>query len=337
MYDGAPPRTDRFSRPIERDPVTNSVRALLRPFPALLVALTLFVVPASPPRAFAAKPATPKITFEEASKLYLAKDWAASATAFADVVKAEPKNGRAWYRLGVSYQNLKQYDKAIPAYRTAESIGHNPAAMYNLACAFALTGAADSSFAWLGRAADAGYSQPDALTSDEDLASIRGDARFAALVERLQRIATPCAFSPEARQFDFWVGAWDVKTATGDLAGTNEIKTGAGKCVLVENWKDTQGGSGQSLNFYDFDTKHWNQIWVDANTQVTRFEGSFTDGAMRLQGERVLKSGQRVSVKMTLTPLPDGRVRQLGESTTDGGKTWNIDYDLFYSPARRDG
>ncbi len=329
-------------QPFDRkDPVTSSIRGVIRPFPLLIAALAVAVSLVCLPRAFASKPTpskvTSKVTFEEASKHYLAKEWEASAAAFAEIVKAEPRNGRAWYRLGVSYQNLKEYDKAIPAYRTAESIGHNPVVMYNLACAFALTGAADSSFAWLGRAADAGYSQPDALTSDEDLASIRGDARFVALVDRLQRTATPCAFAPEARQFDFWVGAWDVRTATGDLAGTNEIKTGAGKCVLVENWKDTQGGSGQSLNFYDFDTKRWNQIWVDANTQVTRFEGAFTDGAMRLQGERVMKSGQKVPVKMTLTPLPDGRVRQMGESTADGGKTWNVDYDLYYSPARRDG
>lgn len=305
-------------------------------FPFVFALIALAVTSAAASRSFAAS--TPsKTTFEEASEHYLAKEWNASAKAFADVVKAEPRNGRAWYRLGVSYQNLEMYDKAIPAYRAAEAINHNPLAMYNLACAFAVTGAPDSAFAWLGRAADAGYSQPDAILTDEDLASIRGDARFAALVERLQRAATPCAFAPEARQFDFWLGTWDVRTATGDLAGTNDIRAGAGKCVLVENWKDTQGGSGQSLNFYDFAAKRWNQVWVDANTQVTRLEGTFTDGAMRFHGERVSKTGQKVAVKMTFTPLPDGRVRQLGESTSDGGKTWTVEYDLYYSPARRDG
>ncbi|HEU4724374.1 MAG TPA: tetratricopeptide repeat protein [Candidatus Eisenbacteria bacterium] len=308
-------------------------RARLFTLVALAVGAHLF----TPSHALAAKPSKPATTFEDASKHYLAKEWEASAAAFAEVVKAEPKNGRAWYRLGVSYQNMKMYDKAIPAYRTAESINHSPFAMYNLACAFAASGAPDSSIAWLERAAGAGYSQPDAIASDPDLAAIRGDARYAALVEKMQRAATPCAFAPESRQFDFWVGAWDVRTATGDLAGTNEIKTGAGKCVLIENWKDTQGGSGQSLNFYDFDKKQWNQIWVDANTQVTRFEGNFTDGAMRFTGERVSKTGQKVPVKMTFTPLPDGRVRQMGEMTPDGGKTWTVEYDLYYSPARRDG
>ena len=317
--------------------MTKSIQGVLRPLGVAMLVVTIMASLPALSRPAAAREPKASPTFEEASKHYLAKEWEPAAKAFAAVVKSEPGNGRAWYRLGVSYQNMKQYEKAIAAYRKAESIAHNPRTMYNLGCAFALSGAADSAFAWLGRAADAGFSQPETLTSDEDLSSIRGDARFAALVEKTQRTATPCAFAPEARQFDFWIGSWDVRTAQGDLAGTNDIRTGAGKCVLIENWKDVQGGSGQSLNFYDFTTKRWNQVWVDANTQVTRFEGSFTDGAMRLQGERLSKTGQRIPVKMTLTPLPDGRVRQVGESTIDGGKTWTVDYDLYYSVAHRDG
>lgn len=317
--------------------MTNPNRSMLRPLVVALVAVAIAAPLVAPPRALAAKEPESKITVEEANKHYQAKEWEPAAKAFAALVKAEPQNGRAWYRLGISYQNLKQYERAIPAYRTAESIGHNPAVMFHLASAFALTGKADSAFAWLGRAADAGYNQPDAVIANEDLASIRGDARFAAIVERIQRTATPCAFAPEARQFDFWIGSWDVRTPQGDLAGTNEIRIGAGKCVLIESWKSTQGLPGQSLNFYDFVAKQWNQVWVDASGQVTRFQGSFTDGAMRLQGERDSRTGKPTPVRMTLTPLPDGRVRQLGETTSDGGKSWAVEYDLYYTPARRDG
>ncbi|HET9951617.1 MAG TPA: tetratricopeptide repeat protein [Candidatus Eisenbacteria bacterium] len=318
--------------------MSNSAHGVTRPVLAsLLVAFTIAFSPTERPVAFAAEPAKPPATLEAANGYYQAQDWPRAADAFAAIVKAEPQNGRAWFRLGVCRQKLKAYDQAIAAYRRAESIGHNPVVMYNLACAFSLAGSPDSAFAWLGRMADAGYGQPETLRSDADLASLRDDARFPALVDRLQRIATPCGFSPEARQFDFWVGSWDVRTAQGDLAGTNDIKIGAGGCVLVENWKSAQGGSGQSLNFYDADAKLWRQIWVDAGAQVTRFEGTFTEGQMRFKGERVMNGGSRVPVKMTFTPLPDGRVRQLGESSSDGGKTWAVEYDLYYSPARRDG
>ena len=222
-------------------------------------------------------------------------------------------------------------------YRKGVEIGGNPIVMYNLACAFALGGAPDSALTWLGHAVDAGYRQPDAMESDADLASIRADERYRALLEKARRAATPCAFVPEARQFDFWVGTWDVRTATGDLAGTNEIRSGAAQCVLVETWKSTSGGSGQSFNFYDGVAKKWRQIWVDGSGVVTRFEGTFRDGSMRFEGERFEASGELTRVKMTFTPLPDGRVRQRGEASSDGGKTFVEEYDLYYSSARREG
>jgi tetratricopeptide (TPR) repeat protein len=306
---------------------------------ALLGAFLSIALVSGPDRAFASATAkvASTVTFEEASRYYQAKDWSNASAAFTWIVKREPQNGRAWYRLGVSQQNLSDYVRAIESYRRAESIGHNPSVMYNLACAFSLWGKPDSAFAWLGRTVDAGYRQPDLLQADADLAPLHADARFASVVERVKRNATPCAFSPEARQFDFWVGSWDVRTAQGDLAGTNDIRLGAGECVLVENWKSTQGGLGQSLNFYDADAKLWRQIWVDADAEVTRFEGSFTEGQMRFKGERVSKTGERIPVKMTFTPMPDGRVRQMGEVSSDGGESWSVEYDLYYSPARREG
>jgi len=33
---------------------------------------------------------------------------------------------------------------------------------------------------------------------------------------------------------------------------------------------------------------------------------------------------------MTLFPLEPGHVRQLGESSSDGGTTWSVQYDLHY-------
>jgi len=293
------------------------------------------------PRASAKEPkgavAPAAVTFDEANKHYQAQDWPAASAAFEKVVAREPENVRAWYRLGVSYQKLERYEPAIAAYRRAEAIGHNPIVMYNLATAYSRAGSADSAFAWLGRAVDGGFVQPDRLEADADFTPIRADARFASTVERVRRAATPCAYSVEARQFDFWVGSWEVRTPQGDLAGTNDIRLGADGCVLVENWKSSQGGGGQSLNFYDADAKLWRQIWVDAGAEVTRFEGSFTEGQMRFKGERISKTGERIPVKMTFTPLPDGRVRQMGEVSKDNSKSWSVEYDLYYVPVRRDG
>jgi len=274
---------------------------------------------------------------EEANAHYTAGEWAKAAAGYEAALKAQPKDGRAWNRLGASYANLKQYDRAIAAYRKGLAIGNNPIVMYNMACAYALSGRPDSALAWLDRSAEGGYNQPDAMESDEDLASLRTDPRYEALLEKVRIGAKPCVYSEEARQFRFWVGSWDVRTLSGDLAGTNDIRLGAGDCVMIENWKSMRGGTGQSLNFYDADAKKWRQIWVDSDGEVTRFEGTFSDGSMRFVGERVNKKGDRIPVKLTFTPLPDGRVRQRGEFSPDGGTTWVEEYDLYYSSMKRDG
>jgi Flp pilus assembly protein TadD len=55
---------------------------------------------------------------------------------------------------------------------------------YDLACSLALVGRVDEAFLSLGRAIDLGGCDRDLLTSDADLASLRGDARWAELLRR---------------------------------------------------------------------------------------------------------------------------------------------------------
>jgi hypothetical protein len=41
----------------------------------------------------------------------------------------------------------------------------------------------------------------------------------------------------EYRAFDFWIGEWNVRSATGKVAGTNSIKREIGGCVLHERYE----------------------------------------------------------------------------------------------------
>ena len=58
-----------------------------------------------------------------------------------------------------------------------------------------------------------------------------------------------CTSAPY-RQFDFWLGRWDVFSGT-TLAGTNEVKSRVDGCVVEENWTSAGAGRGRSLNAYD--------------------------------------------------------------------------------------
>src|SRR3990170_40736 len=42
---------------------------------------------------------------------------------------------------------------------------------------------------------------------------------------------------PEHREFDFWLGTWDVLNAEGDVVGHNEIQRVARGCALLEDWR----------------------------------------------------------------------------------------------------
>lgn len=50
----------------------------------------------------------------------------------------------------------------------------------------------------------------------------------------------PCTTRPEYRQFDFWIGEWDVQ-AGGNQAGTNSVQLILGDCVIFENWIGAAG------------------------------------------------------------------------------------------------
>ena len=66
--------------------------------------------------------------------------------------------------------------------------------------------------------------------------------------------------APEYRQFDFWLGEWEV-TSNETPAGTNSIVAIQGGCVLQENWQGAGPGgiTGSSFNIYDRERQAWHQ------------------------------------------------------------------------------
>ena len=137
----------------------------------------------------------------------------------------------------------------------------------------------------------------------------------------------------EYRQFDFWLGNWDVRDANGKLVGRNRIVQLYDGCALMESWSGATGNNGTSLNIYDSDRKHWHQTWVDSNGGLLQLDGGLVDGAMVLRGESIDAQAPSKAMlqRVTWTPLPDGRVRQRWESSNDGGVTWSVVFDGFYS------
>jgi hypothetical protein len=142
----------------------------------------------------------------------------------------------------------------------------------------------------------------------------------------------PCA-SPEHRQFDFWIGEWDVTLATGKPAGRNRITPLLGGCALREEWTGASGTHGTSLNTYDAPARRWRQTWVDDSGTVLVLEGRFDRGRMTLQGELPGDGGRSAKQRITWTPQSGGAIRQHWESSSDGGRTWKTEFDGTYRKA----
>jgi hypothetical protein len=139
----------------------------------------------------------------------------------------------------------------------------------------------------------------------------------------------PPPLPPESRQFDFWLGEWEVTTPDGKPAGSSRIELIADGAGLLENWTGAKGYSGKSLNSYNPAKKQWQQFWVGAGGGVLELSGALVDGQMVLQGEHVV-GGKPTVEKITWTPNADGSVRQHWEQSTDSGKTWATAFDGRY-------
>jgi tetratricopeptide (TPR) repeat protein len=272
---------------------------------------------------------------KDADALFRASNWAEAAPAYEAVATAEPANGRAHYRLGVAYSSLKQYEKAAGAFRGALQLKFAPVlGNYNLACALARLQRTEEAFAALNASVQAGFTNLAQLQSDEDLASLRGDARFATLVSAIQHATRPCEFDPAYRQFDFWVGEWEV-TPVGAPPNTprpqSRIEKILNGCVILENWMPPNAAGGKSFNSYNAQTRKWEQFWVDSVGTVIHFIGEARDGNMYYTAESTAPSGAKTLGKMTFFNLGPDRVRQLWEQSTDGGKTWSVAFDGMYN------
>jgi hypothetical protein len=146
-----------------------------------------------------------------------------------------------------------------------------------------------------------------------------------------QAPAAPSCSGPEYRQFDFWIGTWDVFGAQGALVGTSSVTLELNGCVLHEHWESVGAQQrGRSFNIYDRQSGRWHQSWVSSNGNLLLLNGSLRDGRMVLEGHSTRPGGVDVQNRITWSKEPDGSVRQLWEQSTDGGKTWSAGFDGRY-------
>jgi tetratricopeptide (TPR) repeat protein len=270
----------------------------------------------------------------EAAAAYDAKDWAKAAKLYGELSQSQDAPPRVWLRLGASLRELGRYPEALVVFEKANSAGATLFGEYGEAAVYLAMKQPQKAFKHLEKALQQGYAQPEALSSDPNLAALRSDPRFAKLVEQAKKNQRPCAYTPENRQFDFWVGEWSVTTTQGDIpAGDSKIELILEDCVVLENWKSENSPySGKSYNIYDQALKRWEQYWVDNVGGNIFFYGGLRDGVMDYFTDEIPQAGAPALKRhLQFIPMGPDKVRQFSRGSTDGGKTWNVEYDFTYS------
>jgi len=145
--------------------------------------------------------------------------------------------------------------------------------------------------------------------------------------------ARPTCVGAEYRQLDFWVGDWEV-TSHGHPAGKNLVTAEEAGCLVHEHWTGDEGDTGQSFNFYDRGDRRWHQVWVSNSGNVLDLAGTYAGGTLTYRGRSHRPDGTTLEHRLSFHANPDGTVRQLWLTSSDGGATWSESFDGLYRKRR---
>jgi tetratricopeptide (TPR) repeat protein len=277
-----------------------------------------------------------KASLEKADSLFTARNWSAAKKIYETTLKDTTYDPLEWNRLGSCNFNLKFYTDALKCFK--RSLSQNPATplkaiIYSrMARIHAIQNNRQEAFMDLDSATAASYINLHELDSLPDFNSIRDDRHFKEIRQKVFAFLYPCMSDPHAREFDFWIGEWDVyQTGTKIYQGHSLIQMVAGGCAILENW-DSQNSTGKSINFIEPVTNKWKQSWAGSYASgIQEFvNGRYEDSAMRFDFEYTNPQGNKTIGRFVFYNQGPDQVRQFNETSTDGGKTWTTSYDFTY-------
>lgn len=151
----------------------------------------------------------------------------------------------------------------------------------------------------------------------------------------MQAPPNPCA-APEQKQFNFWVGEWDLiwpGQKPGETGhGGNSIRRIMEGCVVEERFTggDAMHLRGMSVSTFVTRAGKWKQTWVDNEGGYLDFVGEFKDGQMSLSREAIGPDGAKILQRMVWKNISPKELDWSWESSKDGGKNWQVLWPIHY-------
>jgi len=137
----------------------------------------------------------------------------------------------------------------------------------------------------------------------------------------------------EYRQFDFWLGDWDAfdYPVKAPAVARTIITSLLGGCAVHEQYDGTNGLHGRSYSIFDKAHAAWHQTWVTSRGRLLLLDGKWSGGRLVMTGNTAGADGRAAVTRVSWWKVPEG-VRELGETSVDGGHGWSVDFDLLFKP-----
>jgi hypothetical protein len=133
------------------------------------------------------------------------------------------------------------------------------------------------------------------------------------------------------RQFDFWLGEWDLAWGDGEH-GTNSIYLDFDDRVIVESFdgRPSIELQGMSVSTYDEQSGCWRQTWVDSNGTYLAFRGEYRNGCMDMRARREVE-GRPALMRMLWSDIRHDSLTWQWQRSFDRGGSWETLWLIAYT------
>ncbi len=140
---------------------------------------------------------------------------------------------------------------------------------------------------------------------------------------------------PAGAAAHFLLGEWEVTVGDGTPIGKTLWELGPEGCYLVQKWTGLAEGVPDSLCLLAYSSEENNWALFAGESKPGGRRSLFEDGNMVGNELRFVtkESGGLAKGKagrFSYFNLPDGRIRELSLLSSDGGETWETEYDLVW-------
>ena len=258
--------------------------------------------------------------------------WADAIAEYRELLDEYPEDRLSWLRIAQAERELGRDEAALASLERAALNSAPEAAVYvERARNFLGLDRLDEALAELETADHLELRARTLLEESPEFDPLREDPRFARIYRSVRRRVFPCEGMPEAAEFDFWLGSWEVRGTDGSLLGHNVITRDNGGCVLRESWQGVPGSSGSSMTFYLPSRGQWRHVWVGSGGTHIDMTGGLVDGDMQMEGTiEYLDQDQVIAFRASWSVGANGLVRQRMEQFDLVGQSWDLWFDGVY-------